>query len=91
MLEMRSYAYSTTKTMGRKSLEPGQLRAFVFLDTTACGGAGLHPGQAERFVGRCNARLAVRSVSDWTQPVALSSSRSCRSSPVPFWAISKTL
>ena len=31
MLEMRSYAYSTTKTMVRKSLEPGQLRAFVFL------------------------------------------------------------
>ncbi len=35
MLEMRSYTYSTTKTMARKSLEPGQLRAFVFLDTTA--------------------------------------------------------
>ncbi len=34
MLEMRSYAYSTTKTMVRKLLEPGQLRAFVFLDTT---------------------------------------------------------
>ena len=34
MLEMRSCAYSTTKTMGRKSLEPVQLRAFVFLDTT---------------------------------------------------------
>ena len=34
MLEMCSYTYSTTKTMARKSLEPGQLRAFVFLDTT---------------------------------------------------------
>ena len=31
---MPSYAYSTTKTIGRKSLKPGQLRAFVFWDTT---------------------------------------------------------
>ena len=38
MLEMCSYTYSTSKTVARKSLEPGQLRAFEFLYTTPCVG-----------------------------------------------------